>query len=275
MRYLGVAGFAALAVASSSCAAVSGLADYSECTDCEDASTVQSTTVDASTTPPEEELSTPVGDDREAPLDPEGDPIDTGADAPQSVPPVDGSSTDAPGPPIDAGTESGAGTPDAGIDAGIGGGPSCGPAAGHGRCNANQVCCANLAAQMNSCAAPASCASNASLGCSNASDCSTATPICCARMSLTSDAMNNLPPKCTATALYASCAASCNDNPPSDATTCKYPPSGTGTVRLCSHDADCNSDSALGLGGGCYNFNGAPVSWCSSATAGLEGTHQP
>jgi hypothetical protein len=93
-------------------------------------------------------------------------------------------------------------------------------------------------------------------------------------MTLVADAANDLPPKCTATALYASCAASCNDAPPADWTTCKYPASGTGTVRLCSHDSDCTSDTAT-VGGGCYNFSGAPVSWCSTALAGIEGVHQP
>jgi hypothetical protein len=43
-------------------------------------------------------------------------------------------------------------------------------------------------------------------------------------------------------------------------------------VRLCSHDKDCASDTA---NSGCYNFNSAPVSWCSAALAGLEGVHQP
>ncbi len=169
------------------------------------------------------------------------------------------------------GTDSGAPA----IEAGAVGGASCGPLASRTRCNPDQVCCESLAAQTNSCSAPASCASDASLACSTASDCPSATPICCAQMSLIPDAMNDPPPKCTVAGLSASCAARCNESPPADATTCKYPSTGTtGTVRLCSHDVDCVSDTAA-TGGGCFNFNGDPVSWCSTALAGLLGTHQP
>ena len=173
--------------------------------------------------------------------------------------------------PFDAGSDGLEAGRDAGPAPPIG--PTCGPRGATVRCYASQVCCENLAAQTNSCSA--SCASNATLPCSTASDCPTSAPICCAEMTLVPDSMNDLPPKCANTALFASCAASCNDNPPSDATTCKYPASGTtGMVRLCSHNADCASDTAT-TGGGCFDFNGAPVAWCSTALTGLQGVQQP
>jgi hypothetical protein len=279
VRFFGAAGSVVLIVGSASCAALSGLGDYRECTDdCEGASKSPSKALDASQAPGESEtadapatpgdLSAPSGDAGEGR---EGsDAGDLGLDG--SPPPtlVDAQIEDVAPLPIDAGSDSMA----PGIDSGPGGGPTCGPLASRSRCNANQVCCANLAAQTNACGAPASCASIATLTCATASDCPGSAPICCARMTLVPDAMNDLPPKCTATGLSASCAASCSDIPPADPTNCKYPPSGTGTVRLCSHDADCTSDTAV-TGGGCYNFNGAPVSWCSTALAGTEGKHQP
>jgi hypothetical protein len=45
-----------------------------------------------------------------------------------------------------------------------------------------------------------------------------------------------------------------------------------GTVRLCAHDADCQSDAVNPLAGGqCWNFNGAPESWCTSLAVGTAG----
>jgi hypothetical protein len=184
----------------------------------------------------------------------------------EGLPPVDSGSPDTGPPPVDSGVDSGSAQP----DAGIGGGPSCGPAGTSVRCNANQVCCANLPAQTNSCAAPASCAANATLTCSTASDCSGIAPICCAQLSLAADAQNDPPPKCTATRLSTSCAATCLDAPPSNPLSCAY---GPGVIRLCSHDADCASDTANPQ---CYNFNSAPISWCASTLAGAAGgTHKP
>ncbi len=275
MRFFGAAGCAVLAVASASCAAVAGLGDYSECTDdCEGESRSPSKLLDASQVPDEPAVdAAATTDDLSAPSDDaaeegqESAPSDAELEA--SPAPVD-AHADVSSPPVDAAPDSVAPV----VDSGPGAGPSCGPPASRSRCNGNQVCCANLAAQTNACAAPASCASNATLACETASDCPASAPICCARMTLAPDAQNDLPPKCTATGLTASCAASCSDNPPSDPTTCKYPPSGTGTVRLCSHDADCTSDTAV-IGAGCYNFNGSSVSWCSTSLAGVEGTHQP
>jgi hypothetical protein len=278
VRFFGTAGFAILTVTvSASCAAVSGLDGYGECTsDCGDASRGPSVvpdasdTADSSTTSQDtsvEETSAPVGDASEA-LPEEGTQVgDTGLDGQGEPPPVDANAGDVVVPPVDAGVDAVAPVP----DAGVGGGPTCGPLASRFRCNANQVCCASLAAQTNACEPSASCNANATLQCSTASDCPTSKPICCAQMSLVTDSMGDLPPKCVATALSASCASSCNDiSPPSSAASCAY----TGTVRLCSHDADCSSSAVAG-GAGCYNFNGAPVSWCSTSLAGLEGTHEP
>jgi hypothetical protein len=277
VRFFGAAGCAVLALASASCAALAGLGDYSECTDdCEDASRSPSKLLDASQVPDEPvvEDAPATPDDISAPsddADQEGDgSVARDAELEASPTPLDAHS-DVASPPVDAAPDSVA----PGVDSGPpGAGPTCGTLASRSRCNGNQVCCASLAAQTNACTTPASCASNATLACATASDCPASAPFCCGRMTLVPDAQNDLPPKCTATGLSASCAASCTDNPPADATTCKYPPSGTGTVRLCSHDADCTSDIAL-AGAGCYNFNGAPVSWCSTSLAGVEGTHQP
>ena len=174
-----------------------------------------------------------------------------------------------------SGTEGGSGSSSGGNSdsGGPGSFPSCGPLASRSKCSVNQVCCANLPAQTNACSSASSCAANSTLACSTASDCPSSAPICCAKMTFVTDAANDLPPKCTATGLSASCASSCNDSPPADATTCTFPPSGgSGLARLCSHDADCTSDTA---NNGCYNFNGTPVSWCSAALTGLEGVHQP
>jgi hypothetical protein len=256
-----------------SCAALSGIADYSECQDCEGSSKSPSTVSDATTpgSPPMEEASTnpppPDNDASEGQSD-VGVPPDAAA-LDVFVNPTDAQPDGTSPPPVDSGPDSIAPV----VDAATGPGPTCGPLASRSRCSGSQICCANLGPQTNSCTAASSCASNATLACSTASDCPGSSPICCAHMTTVPDAAGDLPPKCTATGLSASCAATCSDNPPSDATTCKYPPSGTGTVRLCSHDSDCTSDTAT-TGGGCYNFNGAPVSWCSTALAGVEGVQQ-
>jgi hypothetical protein len=116
--------------------------------------------------------------------------------------------------------------------------------------------------------------SSGTLTCSGPSDCPSSAPICCAMLAQVPDAMNDLPPQCVNTILASSCASACKDSPPTDATTCRYPPAGTGMVRLCNHDVDCATDPAT-PGAGCYNFNSAPISWCSTSTAGLLGVHQP
>jgi Cellulose binding domain len=174
-----------------------------------------------------------------------------------------------------SGTEGGSGSSSGGNSdsGGPGSVTSCGSLTSRIKCSANQVCCATLPAQTNACSSPSACPATTTLACSTASDCPSSAPICCAKMTLVTDAANDLPPKCTATGLAASCASSCNDSPPANSLSCTYPPSGgTGLVRLCSHDADCTSDTA---NNGCYNFNGAAVSWCSSSVAGLPGVDQP
>ena len=278
MRFFGAAGFVVLTAAGASCAAVSGLDDYGTCTgDCAGGSSSPTTLLDASATLDSSNPATPdastspedgaaFGDASEP--DEGSELVDAGLDGP-GVAPADAQTVDVASPPVDAG-------PDAApvVDAG-GVGPVCGPLTLRAPCSKNQVCCANLATQTNACSAPASCASNTTLSCSTAADCPGSAPICCAQMTLAPDLFNDPPPKCTLTALSASCAASCNDNPPS-IPSCMYPPSGmAGTIRLCSHAADCASDTALLGVGGCYNFNSAPVSWCSTAAAGVEGTLQP
>ncbi len=212
----------------------------------------------------EEDLAEP---DREASGgDDAGGPVEDVGDA---VPSVD-SGVDAP-PPLEAGT----GGVDAGNEAGPppASGPTCGPRGTTMKCDASQVCCANPAAQTNACAA--TCAMNATLSCMTASDCPSSAPICCAHAAFTPDSKNDPPPVCLATAFSASCAATCNDSPP--ASGCTF----SGTVRLCGHDADCKSDTANPLGAGsanqCWNYNGAPESWCTSSTVGNVGggVHQP
>jgi hypothetical protein len=280
VRFFGAAGFVVLTAAGASCAAVSGLDDYGTCTgDCAGGSSSSTTAPDASTNPDssspatsdastsDEDGAAASGDASEGQPDEGSELGDAGIDGPGVAPPADAQTEDVASPPVDAG-------PDASpvVDAG-GVGPVCGPLLLRAACSNSQVCCANLATQTNACSAPASCASNVTLSCSTAADCPGSAPICCARMTLGPDALNDLPPKCMLTSLSASCATSCSDSPPSDPTTCKYPSSGTGIIRLCSHAADCASDTAL-LGVGCYNFNGAPVSWCSTSLAGVEGQQQ-
>jgi hypothetical protein len=259
---------------SASCAAISGLSVYSIGDSSEagpksvpinmDDSSMPESLDDATTAPVE-----PVEPVSDAPVSPpvEGmNPADTGADS-WTAPPDANDDVSSPPPVVDAG-------PDVAppvIDAGPG--PTCGPLSSRITCPSTQVCCANLSNYMNACSSASSCSGNTTLSCSTAADCPASAPICCGKLSTVTDAANDLPPKCTATGLSASCAASCADSPPADPTTCKYPPAGgSGLVRLCSHDKDCMSDTA---NSGCYNFNSAPVSWCSAALAGLEGVHQP
>jgi hypothetical protein len=70
------------------------------------------------------------------------------------------------------------------------------------------------------------------------------------------------------TMFTAACAGSCLDVPPSSCTLLD------GTIRLCTHDADCASDP---LSPQCWNYNNAPESWCTSQAAGQGGggVHQP
>ena len=280
MRFFGVAGLILLTAVGASCAALSGLDNFTSCTDdCEAASKSPASVGDAAAAAVEdapasveetsvEDTSEPYGDVMET-LPEEGtERVDTGLADATGAPPVDAQPEDVASPPVDSGVDSMASVVDSGA------GPTCGPLSSRIRCSGGQVCCANLAPQTNSCTAASSCASNATLQCATAADCPSSAPICCAQMSLVPDALNDAPPKCTATGLSASCAATCNDNPPTDPTTCKYPPTGnTGLIRLCSHNSDCTSDTAL-TGPGCYNFNGAPISWCSGFIAGGEGIAQ-
>jgi hypothetical protein len=273
VRSFGAAGLALVVLVSASCAVISGLSPYSECDTCGSTSKSPATVSDSSTPAPGEDVIAPPVETPEPGTDatmgqPDeaSSPGDTGADT-WTAPPVD--AQDVASPPIDAGPDS----PAPVIDAGPVILASCGTLTSRMKCNANQVCCATLPAQTNACSSASACPANTTLACFTASDCPSSAPICCAKMTLVTDAAGDLPPKCTATGLAASCASSCNDSPPSNSLSCAFPPSGgTGLVRLCSHDADCTSDTA---NNGCYNFNGAPLSWCSPALAGLEGVHQP
>jgi hypothetical protein len=219
-----------------------------------DASSVQTPldsgeTLEDSTMPPAEA----------APTDDEAGSVDANLND-VSYPPHDSGGADAPPPPAEAGIDA---TPP--MDAGPPPmtGATCGPKGTSMRCRTGQTCCANLAAQTNACAT--TCPSNASLSCATASDCPSSAAICCAQASFTIDSAGDLPPKCAVAAFSASCASSCNDVAP---TSCTY----IGMIRLCSHDADCQSDSTNGLAGGqCWNFNGAPESWCTSAAVGNTG----
>jgi hypothetical protein len=183
--------------------------------------------------------------------------------------PID-SGSDAPAPPPDAGTDGFDGGSDTGSAPP---GATCGPKGTTVRCTANQICCANLSQQTNACAA--TCAMNASLSCATASDCPSSAPICCAQAALTPDSKNDPSPRCAETGFSAACVTTCNDLPPSSG--CTF----TGTLRLCSHDMDCTSDTAdpqgAGLANQCWNYNNAPESWCTSATVGSVGggVHQP
>jgi hypothetical protein len=274
-----------LAGTTGACAALSGLTDYQECAgDCagaiaDDASSAETPTdsgdlAEVSTTPPDE--GSP--QEEEASLSADGNFVDVAGfdsawDAP-AQPPEAGS------PGLDAGNDAGGDAAsdagrDASIDAASEVGPppaTCGPKGTTSRCYANQVCCANLAAQTNACAA--TCAANESLSCTTASDCPQSTPICCAQATFTPDSNGDPSPKCTATAFSAVCASTCNDSPP--ATGCSF----VGTIRLCTHDTDCQSDTSNPVGGQanqCWNYNSAPESWCTNATLGGVGggVHQP
>jgi hypothetical protein len=271
-----------LAGTTGACAALSGLTDYQECAaDCagaiaDDASPIE-TPMDSGDLM--EVDTTPVDDgspqEEEATLSADANFVDVAVldsawDAP-AQPPETGS------PRLDAGNDA---ANDAGRDASIDAPSEVGPPPATGgpkgttfRCNANQVCCASLAAQTNACAA--TCAANASLSCTTASDCPQSTPICCAQATFTPDSKNDPSPMCVATAFYASCASTCNDSPP--ASGCTF----IGTIRLCTHDTDCQSDTAnpdaLGLANQCWNYNSAPESWCTNAGVGNlgGGVHQP
>jgi hypothetical protein len=285
MRLIEAAWFMALAGGGGACAALSGLTNYQECagecadvvTGTSDGSSVEpidsGNSVEDSTTPAEEVSSQ--GEEGSGPDAAVADafvPLDSGSDAP-----VRSLEAGSHGP--DASSDSGfdawfdagfdAGT-DAGFDAGIDTGPppmtgpTCGPEGTTARCYAGQVCCADLVAQTNACAA--TCAANAWLSCTTASDCPQSAPICCAQATFTSDSKNDPSPMCVATQLIASCAATCDDSPPANG--CTF----GGTIRLCSHGADCQSDTADPLGTGlanqCWNYNSAPESWCTNATVG-------
>jgi hypothetical protein len=271
MRLALTAGFFAMAGALGACALLSGLADYRECVgDCADTT------------------SNPTDGTRvEVPME-SGNSLDDGPSLPEGASeledvgappeagfvdvtlPVDAGS-DAPAPPFDAQTD--------GSDAGVDTGPppppgaTCGPKGTTVRCTASQICCANLSAQTNACAA--TCAMNASLSCATASDCPSSAPICCAQATFTIDSKNDPPPVCAVAAFSAACAKTCTDSPPANG--CTF----IGTLRLCSHDTDCASDTANPLGTGlanqCWNYNGAPESWCTSAAVGSVGggVHQP
>jgi hypothetical protein len=269
MRLFVAAGFLALAGASGACAALDGLADYRECAGaCVDTNTNGEPGDGSSVQTPLD--SGEMLDDGTAPpaeAAPTDDETGGGSDAnlnDVSSPPHDSGGADAPPPPAEAGI-------DAGFDAKppMESGPppmtgaTCGPRGTGTRCSTGQTCCANLAANTNACAT--SCPANASLSCATASDCPSSAAICCAQATFTIDSAGDLPPKCAVAAFSASCASSCNDVAP---TSCTY----IGTIRLCSHDADCQSDSANGLAGGqCWNFNSAPESWCTSAAVGTTG----
>jgi hypothetical protein len=269
MRVFVAAGILALVGASGACAALDGLGDYQECVNtCADTSagsndadshvvlpTESGESTDDSAAPVEEETPPPADDEAGGGGDANFNDVSTPRDA----------EADAPGHVVEAG-------PDAPFDSGMEAAPppmtgaTCGPKGTSVRCYANQTCCANLSAQTNACAS--SCPSNASLSCATASDCPSSTPICCANVTFTADSQNDPPPKCAVTTFTATCASSCLDVPPASCTLLD------GTIRLCTHDADCASDP---LSPQCWNYNNAPESWCTSQAAGQAGggVHQP
>lgn len=280
MRLSEAAWFVTLAGAAGACAALSGLTNYQECErECADVTTAtidgssvgsidSGNSVEDSAAPAEE--SSRQGQDVRGPDADFADalvPLDSGSDSIAR-------SFDSGSQGLDSGSDAefDAGK-DAWFDAGTDAGPptmtgaTCGPRGATSRCNADQVCCANLAAQTNACAA--TCAANASLSCTTASDCPQSAPICCAQATLTPDSKNDPSPQCVATAFSASCTVTCNDNPPANG--CTF----SGTIRLCVHGADCQTDTADPLGAGlanqCWNYNGAPESWCTNATVGALG----
>ncbi len=165
------------------------------------------------------------------------------------LPPGDSSPADV-APSVDAAQDAPAGSADAAL------GPTCGPLGTGNRCPANQVCCANPSTQVNTCAS--SCPAADTLACSVPTDCPGFATFCCAHLTLS----GGTPPSCTESALSASCAATCDDEPPAD--TCTF----TGTVRLCAHDQGCDFNTSGGL---CFNFNNAPVSWCTTMAIGTAG----
>jgi hypothetical protein len=270
MRLAVAAGFVALAGAMEACALLAGLTDYRECVgDCADATT---TPIDATRVEVPIESGTLMDDGpslADGPLGTEDAGGTAEAGFVDVTLPVD-SCSDAPAPPLDAPADGS----DAGSDTGTGPpGATCGPKGTTVRCSASQICCANLTDQTNACAA--TCPMNASLSCATASDCPPSAPICCAQATFTIDSKNDPPPRCAVTAFSAACANACNDLPPTNG--CTF----SGTLRLCSHDMNCTSDTANPLGTGlanqCWNYNSAPESWCTSSTVGSVGggVHQP
>jgi hypothetical protein len=252
MRALALVGVGALVATMGACVALSGISDYAACSDTcgdgdgappvEDVSIrdVRMPTKDATMTPevrpPPEDTSNP--EVREAGVDDAGPseaaaPMDSG---PEVLP-----------PPSDAGPDVVVGPPDAGL------GAHCGDSGTTTRCTGSQVCCANLTTERNACAS--SCVATATIGCSIPSDCPAGTT-CCGHMQLT----GALPP-CALTSFSTACAATCTESPP---TSC----ASAGVVRMCVHDSDCMSDTANPV---CFNFNGAPTSWCETAAAGAAG----
>lgn len=165
-----------------------------------------------------------------------------------ALPPGDSSPADA-APPVDA-ADAPAGPADAAL------GPTCGPLGTSNRCPANQVCCANPSTQVETCAS--SCPAADTLACSVPTDCTGFATFCCAHLTLD----GGTSPSCTEAALSASCASTCDDVAPAD--TCTF----TGTVRLCAHDQGCDFNTTGGL---CFNFNNAPVSWCTTMANGVAG----
>jgi hypothetical protein len=255
----------------SGCAALSGLGNYEECT--EDCVGAGAQTDDGPTTDLTRDSGESVADD----ANPVGD--ETPAETGEPNPPDDANVNDASSSseaesdaretpdtgvvtPFDAGAEAEASSPPPPPT-----GPTCGPRGTSNRCTSNQVCCANLTGQTNACSSASGCGSTTTLSCATASDCPSSAAICCAAVILTPDAQNDLPPKCAVTSFSASCASACADTPPAS---CSY----LGNVRLCSHDADCQSDL---LSNQCWNYNNAPESWCTSQAAGQGGggVHQP
>jgi hypothetical protein len=242
-------GVAALAICAGACAALSGLDGYHECDSC------QADDGSGDARPPASQDATFIGDtgataeDVSAPPTSvdgdDGDSGDAGGDDGDATPSPPDTGLDAPVPDAEPDAAS---PPDAGV------GPICGPLGTSTRCTGTQVCCGDASAQVNTCAA--GCAADAIIRCSVPSDCPASTPLCCGQLSL-----KGTYPPCAATSFSSVCAVACADKPP---TSCSF----TGTVRLCLHDSDCTSDSAGPL---CYNFD-APISWCSTSSAGSLGS---
>jgi len=268
--WVGAGMVALVAAATGACASLAGLGDYGECAGACGAAGDRGDDMHVDVP---DDSSTPSSDDGASP----GERGVTPGEGPDDASSETADATSADGPSQDGRTQSEAqsdarvGTGmDAWVDAASEAsappmtGSTCGPRGTTTRCGAGQVCCATLATQTNSCAA--SCASNATLGCTSASDCPQSAPICCANAALTNDAQNDPPPKCAVAAFSSACATSCLDVPPQS---CVF----LGILRLCSRDADCQGDVA----NQCWNYNGAPESWCSVPAVAMVGggVHQP